>query len=371
MTVTYNRAALLSIKIFMFILLFSISVQSQVVDSVRLKGAELKTIYSKILGENRKITIQAPSSINKHDAYPVLYLLDGEAFTTMVGGQVQYLSEAYKIIPNLIVVGIHNTDRTRDLTPTHSIIGPNGKPDTSANAFGKNSGGGESFLRFIRDELMPYIETNYPTAPYKILAGHSLGGLISLHCLTNHPEYFNAYIALSPSLQWDNKALLKHFTQKKTDTAWKNRVLFFADANEDTAFHRNQLELDSVLKIKTSKIISKRMFYPEENHISEPVKGFYDAIRFVYPSWHLPYNSSSFRKTLNSEIILKHYAELSKKYGYNVVPLHDEIIQISRFLRNDPARLKHALILLQYYERHYSLSSIYRETLEYLAKRRG
>ncbi|MEO8172648.1 MAG: alpha/beta hydrolase-fold protein, partial [Sediminibacterium sp.] len=126
-----------------------------------LTGAIVKKIHSNILGEDRTIYIQTPARMNRFEKYPVLYLLDGEAHMEMVGGQVKYLSESYRILPNMIVVGIANTDRTRDLTPTHADVGVDGKPDTSSNAFGKNSGGGEKFLRFIKEELMDYVEKNY------------------------------------------------------------------------------------------------------------------------------------------------------------------------------------------------------------------
>lgn len=355
------KTRIVSILIITF--LFSLTGTAQVLDSSKMPGTEIKTFYSKILGEKRKIFVQTPSRMSKYDVYPVIYVLDGEAQTTLVNGQVQYLSESYKIIPNVIVVGIANTDRIRDLTPTHSIIGPDGKPDTSANAFGKNSGGGEKFLQFIRQELMPYIETNYQAAPYRILTGHSLGGLMALYCMVNHPDYFNAYIAISPSLQWDNEIMLKQVNEK-LKTGIGNRILFFSDANEDAAFHNNQLKLDSLLQKKNiSGLKYKRMFYPEETHISEPVKAFYDGIRFVYPNWHLPYNSSAFRKTMSSATIKNHFAELSNIYGYNVIPLHDDINQISRFLRNDPKRIADAIDLLQMNAVNYPSSAIVQETL--------
>ncbi|MCW3108288.1 MAG: hypothetical protein JWQ09_2794, partial [Segetibacter sp.] len=317
-----------------------------------------------ILGEKRKINIKTPSGANKYDAYPVLYLLDCEVQTALVAGQVQNLSDGYKIIPKLIVVSIENTDRTRDLTPTHSIIGPNGNPDTSANAMGKTSGGGEKFLQFLKEELMPYIESNYPTASYKILSGHSLGGLMAVYCLVNHPSYFDAYIGISPSLQWDKEMMLEQAAKKLDSKNVMNKILFFSDANEDAAFHQNQLKLDSLLKLKNiAGLKYKRMFYPEETHISEPVKAFYDGIRFIYPDWHLPYNSSAFKKTMSSKVIIDHYKQLSQVYGYNVVPLHDEIIQISRFLRNDPNRMKDAIELLQMNAVNYPASPIVHETL--------
>jgi predicted alpha/beta superfamily hydrolase len=358
-TVPFGAMAILLLSVF-----YSMSGYSQIVDSSRLTGMELKVFNSKILNEKRKILIQTPSKMNRYDQYPVLYLLDGEAHSQMVAGQVQYLSEAYKIIPNLIIVAIENTDRVRDLTPTHSIIGPDGKPDTSSNAFGKRSGGGENFLRFIKQELMPYIDSSYPTTPYKILSGHSLGGLMAVHCLLNHPDYFNGYIAISPSLQWDNRALLRNAPSKLDSLKTSHRTLFFSDAHEDSAFHSNQLQFDSVLKRRAAAGMKYRYIdYPEETHISEPVKAFYDGIRTIYPNWHLPYNSSQFRKTMNSRIIKDHFLQLSKTYGYNVIPLHDELVQISRFLRNDPNRIKDAIDLLETYATNYSSSALLFETL--------
>jgi predicted alpha/beta superfamily hydrolase len=339
------------------------NIHAQVLDSSRKTGSEVKTFYSTILGEKRKITIQTPSRMNLLDQYPVLYVLDGEAQAEMVAAQVKYLSESYKIIPELIVVGIENTNRTRDLTPTHSIIGPDGKPDTSARAFGKESGGGEKFLDFLKKELIPYVEASYPVAPYRILSGHSLGGLMAVYCLLNHPDYFNAYIAISPSLQWDDQVMLKQWKASKGKDL-SGRLLYFSDANEDEAFHLNQLSLDTILQHNASSGLKfKRMFYPEEIHISEPVKAFYDGIRFVYPNWHLPYNSSAFRKTMSSRIIIDHYRELSKAYGYNVIPLLDEMNQVARFLRNDPGRIKDAIELL---EMNASLHPASAETLEIL-----
>lgn len=297
MLAIHTRIPFGSIAFLIISFFFTTSIHGQLLDSSRRTGAEMKIFHSKILNEKRRIIIQTPSRMNVFDKYPVLYLLDGEAQATMVNGQVQYLSESYKIIPNMIVVSIENTDRIRDLTPSHFNLGPDGKPDTSARAMGKNSGGGEKFLQFIKEELMPYVESHYPVAPYKILSGHSLGGLMAVYCLVNHPDYFNAYIAISPSLQWAQEFMLKQTGEKLSSRNISNRILYFSDANEDAAFHQNQVRLDSILKLKNiSGLKYKHFFYPEESHISEPVKAFYDGIRFVYPDWHLPYNSSAFKK---------------------------------------------------------------------------
>ena len=348
--------------IFCALIMFSTASFGQTKDST-ITIAQIKKINSKILGEERTLYIRTPSKMRANETFPVMYIMDGEAFTEMASGQIQYLSESYKIIPSMIVVAIENTDRTRDLTPTHFNLGPDGMPDTSANAFGKNSGGGEKFIQFIKTELMPFIEKQYPVSPYKILAGHSLGGLMAVYCMTEHPEYFNAYIAISPSLQWDNGALLKQMPAKLNSKKLENKYLFFSDANEGAQFHANQLTFDSVLKQKDIVGFKyKYFYYPEESHTSEPVKALYDGIRLVYPEWYLTYNSA-FRQKVNSAIIKDHYSKLSTTYGYKVVPLQEEIIQVSRFLRNDPKRINDAIDLLQTYLPYYPAAANMQELL--------
>jgi len=151
---------------------------------------------------------------------------------------------------------------------------------------------------------------------------------------------------------------------KEQGKNFANKFLYFSDANEDPSFHQNQLVLDSILgKGQLQGLKYKRFFYPEETHISEPVKAFYDGIRFIYPNWHLPYNSSAFRKSMTSRIILDHYDTLSKIYGYQVIPLHDEINQIARFFRNDPQRINDAIELLKMNAVNYPSSAIVMETL--------
>jgi len=103
----------------------------------------------------------------------------------------------------MIIVGVNNTDRARDMTPT--------KP---ATAFGDmpwrgGVGGADKFLSFIADELLPTIDRNYRTRPYRVLVGHSLGGLFAVYALINRPEVFKGYVVISPSLWWDDQVLVK------------------------------------------------------------------------------------------------------------------------------------------------------------------
>src|SRR4051794_10939598 len=150
-----------------------------------------ETIHSTILNENRELWVYVPPSAaaGNQSRYPVMYLLDGPSFFYPVTSMAQYLSIVGKM-PEMIIVGITNTDRARDFTPTHSISWSDGEQDTAALG---SSGGGERFIAFIQNELMPHIDSIYKTAPYRMFVGHSLGGLTVINSLINHPALFNSY----------------------------------------------------------------------------------------------------------------------------------------------------------------------------------
>src|SRR5579872_5232018 len=157
---------------------------------------KIDSLYSKTLGEERKIWVHVPGDGNSPGGqrYPVIYLLDGDAHFPSVMGMIQQLSEVNgnTACPDMIIVGIPNTDRLRDLTPTRAATGYNRNDSNSV----RNSGGGEHFTAFIEKELIPHIDSLYPTAPYRMLIGHSLGGLMVVNTLIKHPQLFNAYLAI-------------------------------------------------------------------------------------------------------------------------------------------------------------------------------
>ena len=159
-----------------------------------------KVINSHILQEKRKVWIYLPEGYdNSRTKYPLLYLLDGNTYFHTTTGLVDFLSFAGDI-PKLIIVGIENVNqdtRYRDFTPTQAK-GFHGEDIPT-------SGGADNFLRFLKKELVPFIEKNYRTEPFKIIVGTSMGGLFTSYALIKEPGVFNAYFAISPSLGWDNE----------------------------------------------------------------------------------------------------------------------------------------------------------------------
>src|SRR5258708_7146418 len=218
--------------LFIFVVLLSLAAcrkEEKKLPSTTISLGTIDSLFSKTLNEQRKVWVYVPEGAAKSPGtkYPVVYLLDGDAHFYSVVGLIHQLStiNGNTLCPEMIVVGIPNTDRIRDLTPTHvkKVFG-----DTT---FSKTSGGGENFTKFIADELIPYIDSHYPTTPYRTMIGHSLGGLMAINTIVHHPHLFANYLAIDPSLQWDARRLSKEaqtiFNEKKSD----NKFLYVAVAN--------------------------------------------------------------------------------------------------------------------------------------------
>ncbi len=130
------------------------------------------SLYSNTLEELRDFWVVLPDSYNPEGdtKYPVVYVLDGSQHLKALETVYTYYSGHH--LPDMILVGISNqTNRTRDLS-TSKVTYRNG------GAVNENTGGAESFTQFMEIELMPYVDQNYPTTPYRTLIGHSYAGYI-------------------------------------------------------------------------------------------------------------------------------------------------------------------------------------------------
>ncbi len=301
---------------------------------------KIDSLQSNILGEKRKIWVHVPQNQNggiyATQKYPVIYLLDGDAHFSSVVGMMGQLSavNGNTICPEMIVVGIPNTNRMRDLSPTK--ITKDAYLDSTQV---KITGGGENFLSFIEKELMPYIDSNYPTQPYKMLIGHSLGGLLAIQALIHHPKLFNAYIAIDPSMWWDNQKLLKEARKALVDKNFDSRALFLGIANtmdkgndiikvqkdttENTRHIRSILKLRDYLALnKQNGLKVKSKFYPDDTHSSAVLITEYDAFRFIFDYYNLKLKGKDYADTtgLLAAKLDKHFANVSKQFGFKVAP---------------------------------------------------
>lgn len=306
-----------------------------------------KTIHSTILNEDREIWIYVPnSSSNNSSKLPVMYILDGPSFFNSFSSIAQYLNKAGKM-PEMIIVGIGNTNRLRDLTPSHSVFWSDGEQDSIALGA---SGGGEKFIKFISNELFPYIDSLYKPAPYKMIVGHSLGGLTVVGLLINHKELFNSYVAIDPSIWWDKHLVMRQSSEKLKLYDYSGKRLYFASANTmakdmDTirVIHdqaninshvKENLEYRDILKNSNkSNLVWDWKYYPNDNHVSIPVIASYDAFRAIFKDYEFAKDLNDKSITVNE--VKNHYANLSKMMNYEVLPSQNMINNLGyNFLSN-------------------------------------
>ncbi len=320
-------------KYFIPALLLLISFTAIAQDKKEILIADVVTINSKILNERRTAWVYNPGNKKESKTYPVIYVLDGESHFKSVVAMVGYLSGA-NVIPPMIVVGILHPKRMKDLTPTIE--------DSVADSHGENSGRGENFMSFIKNELFPEIESKYSTAPYRILMGHSVGGLTVINTLIHHKEFFNAYVSIDASLWWDKHKLLKeskavlaadNYAGKKLFVAIANRMekgvdtsAVQKDTTESTELIRYNLELiRSIKNNQQNKLNFEHKYYADDNHGSVSFIAEYDAIRFIFDY----YKFDLYARYLDNEnirldtLLDAHYKNVSKQLGYPVKPAED------------------------------------------------
>ncbi|MCK5369638.1 MAG: hypothetical protein KAQ62_13850, partial [Cyclobacteriaceae bacterium] len=231
--------------------------------------------------------------------YPTLYITDGAENFFIATAIVSFLSRSQQI-PRMIVVGIPNVNRNRDLSP--SLI--NGT---------SNPGGGDNFLNFFEEELIPYIDGTYNTSNYRILFGHSLGGVFANYTLLTRPELFNAFIAASPYLMYDNGYLIKEAELKLDNLSNLERQLFITLGNEP-AYHESLNKFTSLLEDKTKTLRWDYQIFNDEDHGSIPVISLLKGIKFIYSDFQLSMETA----TQGLDTILDHYSIVKSKYDYTV-----------------------------------------------------
>jgi uncharacterized protein len=239
-------------------------------------------------------------------------LTDGDAHIGHTASTIEFLSRSARM-PEMIVVAITNTDRTRDLTPTNASMR---RPDGSEMTM-PTSGGADKFLKFIETELIPKIEKDYRTQPYRVFAGHSFGGLFAIHALLARPEIFNAYIAVSPSMHWDNQLLSRKAEEFFRDRKELNRTLFFTLANEGGAMREGFDRFKGILGKNTPKGFAwDAMLMEDEDHGSVVLRSHYHGFRKVFDGWQVTEEIVAG----GASAVEGHYKQLSAKFGYAIQP---------------------------------------------------
>lgn len=217
-------------------------------------------IESKKVGETRIINVWTPAEYSTiKDSLPVMYMADGglqEDFPHIANTFAELIKS--KSIPPMILVGIENTQRRKDLTGQTEI-----KEDKEIAPI---VGGSAQFRAFLNDELFAEINRRYRTNSKKGILGESLSGLFVVETFLLKPEMFNYYIAFDPSLWWNNHYLVSTAKEHLAKLPKSEIKLWFAGSSSaDISMNTNEL----AQTLKTENLINLKWTYsdePKEKH---------------------------------------------------------------------------------------------------------
>jgi len=212
-----------------------------------------------------------------------------------------------------------------------------------------SAGGADKFLKFFEEELIPTINQRYRSAPYKVFAGHSLGGLLAVHSYLSRPGLFDAHIAVSPSLWWDDKLMLKRaeavFAKGKAQG-----VLFMSLGDEGK---RMQEPFDGLRTMMEKNAGPDFHFgsqlFPDEDHGSVVLRSHYHGLRKVFDGWHLPHEA-------NFQQALEHFAKLSKRFKYTIT-LPEQMANGMGYFYMSEKKFDQAIEVLTWNTKTYSASA--------------
>ncbi len=273
---------------------------AQTVAGAPLEYASRHEVTSLILGETRTMDVALPASYATEPdrRYPVLVVLDGESQHLLAAAMVRFFASVGQL-PEMIVVGVRNTDRNRDLSPppTGGFRPPPGLGDTF--------GGGDRFLQFLADELLPRIERDYRTVPMRVLAGHSIGGTFALFALARRPDLFTGYVVMDPA-------------------AWWNRGREHEDAR--AALRRPETRRVRLMMVRAPSLgvdttacggsapMVRYLDTPAETHVSMPASALMQGLRTLFADF-LP---SPWRPGTRPIAMLARLDSLAGRVGYDV-----------------------------------------------------
>ncbi len=275
-------------------------------------------LESRHVGEKRDVFVSLPSKYAESgQRYPVVYLLDGEInFNQGLIGGIRYL-ESLGAIPEFILVGIKNTDRSKDVWP-----------EVFKTPQGDRGGRGNPFLAFLREELAPFIDQNYRTHDYRILYGTSSSAFLAIHGMFQHPEAYRTYIASSAMLSSASfqKNLGDLVKQWKGGT--RRLLLVMGEHDYPTVIRLNAALKDRIPYASEGLICSLKVLSGEA-HV--PAASLPESLKDLFRGWKPlePLSEGSL------DIVLAHYARMGQRLGIQAHPAASEFKSLCGELLED------------------------------------
>ena len=237
-------------------------------------GQRLK-IPSKFKDYTYDISVYLPIHYNRDSAdkqkrYPVLYLFIGWDHMFHAATGVAGLLGDFQEIPEMIVVGITNIDWWHDLTP-QNVVDHQGL-----------TGGASNFLKFVSEQLFPYVEGNYKTTDHRLFMGHSLGGLFGVYTLLDDPGRFTDYVLLSPSIEDRANSLYPKLNELMASEQELSNDIYMIVGSEGNRMNRGIFKLATAFSRRNGRGFRWELERREDlNHFTIVLPGMINGLKFV------------------------------------------------------------------------------------------
>lgn len=296
---------------------------------------EVIVIHSDVYKSDRRIAVYLPPGYDpqKEEKLQVVYLFDGqwEALFNYVTSTLDYLASIGEA-RRMIVVGIYAQDRQSEFTPEIKVTG--GKVIVINPRLGLSA----LLNKHLLTEVFPLISKSYPVENFRVAIGHSLGGTYLVNAFAENSKLFNAYIAVSPNLEYGNYEVLKKVEKLLASSPTVNSFLHVSVGDTDEyekLFYKGIKRLDSMLT--SAKIRGLRFnvdYLVNENHLSSPVTELPRALKSLSKLMARPANSEIVAIINNESLSLyeelrKRYSELEEWFGYTYQPSENDLNSIA------------------------------------------
>lgn len=257
------------------------------IPKICLERAELRILHSEIIGQDYELFVSLPISYNQNNfSYPVIIGLDAYTGFLIMKGCVDAFTSLYPLMPEVIVVGIgYGGDesnslakwiagRTRDFTPAQNSwteeFYEKFITDRGLTTIDVQTGGASLFLKFINNELFPFLNSNYRiNQENKILFGASLGGLFAFYTVFHEPETFNKYFIESPSLQYNNGITFQYEYDYSTNHSDLKMDIFMCVGALEEEHSVNVKKMEELLLSRDYPHLNlETVIFDNEGHIS-------------------------------------------------------------------------------------------------------
>ncbi len=254
---------------------------------------------SKVLNREMNVLIYLPEGYDTSSStYPVLYDTNTFFCFTYDCGTVELLSRTANM-PGMIVVGVPPLE--------------NGYVPAPYEDRGENPTTADLSLKFFKEELIPFVEKNYRTNNFRILYGHSVGGLFTMYALFNYPDLFAAYIAGSPWFQTNDQYWLKNIEKMTKVRGLTDKFLFMTVGKEE-----EQLTIDTYTALEkwmnsqSLDGLAWKSAWVEGDHGSMVGRNIYDGLTFIFSGWKIP---NSVMRTADLDEIDNYVKTNTAKWG--------------------------------------------------------